>query len=570
LIQLIQESSMTTDETRSSINFYTVAGTNIANMQKSANSNILNLYALTSLNERRSKILVEDFHSNFLRMEGVERQVNLESLSGNNIEYNKAFQGSECLSLLIPKNRRIFFTYFYHHQKKYKALEFKLVFSNNDKESPLNGLSSNDVSVGISNSNDIGNSTNKANITKEESILETVNSPQDSFPEGFSNITFTPHVTIKKNIINKDYLKIKSLKVIPMLDNFTIIENLMNYEERLNKNFARYYCSEKYYVSFLAENVCSEKVRLSICCNNSNTTVNSNNENKDTRSNHLNTLNHSLIQSNNPTNEIIVINDVEPNTVKELYLLVNSEANLSNFYIRWELLPLKEVRGKLDLVQVFKEFSYNFTNIIKFNLFKSVESKTGIISNSKAEKTEMKDDILDNNTTTNLNNTDEAKGRSNHWSNRAVNQDLCSEYLDYSIVQFNFEITNTSNRILCELKLYIYLYRENDSTVSINDAINNLDLNSNQKSPFAKHTSTYFFDNEKNKKKIIVNEEIEGLVYEGYLDYEIETLKENETQAFDVSVYLRKYNIINATAVVVDSVNQLVFISPKSLNHSFA
>ena len=38
---------------------------------------------------------------------------------------------------LIPINRRIVFTYFYHHFKKYKSLEFKLSYYSEKKESPF-------------------------------------------------------------------------------------------------------------------------------------------------------------------------------------------------------------------------------------------------------------------------------------------------------------------------------------------------------------------------------------------------------------------------------------------------
>lgn len=45
--------------------------------------------------------------------------------------------------------------------------------------------------------------------------------------------------------------------------------------------------------------------------------------------------------------------------------MVDSEIKLSQFTMNWEFTKMTNVKGRMDLRQIFKEFSFKFKNIVR-------------------------------------------------------------------------------------------------------------------------------------------------------------------------------------------------------------
>ncbi len=415
LTQLLSESISSSFNNEGEDDFYKVANTNI-NQTNNAN------YIIDCLKSRRSTFLVEDFHSK------------LKDISCNST--SEAILKDDNF-VLIPNNRRIYFTFFYNHLKKYKGIEFKLAYSCN----------------------------------RNSESQQIINNEKYSY---LYNYNYTPFLTLNKNFTTKEHVNFRSLKVIPMLDNHSIIQNLLDYDDRITSKIVKYYCSEKYYVSFLVENVCNEKMKLFVCSNDSKG---------------LETVHKTFI--------------CEKNSVKELYILINSCDYSDNLCINWELVPFGLVKGKQELCQVFKEFSFQIKSIMMFNITKVVDEQI----------------------------------------------DTTSDRDGYRKVQFKYKITNTSDKCLTNLRLLVYLYKFNE--------------NINDKTVFE------LYSRENEARKILVNEEIDNLIYEGYLEHQITLLKESDSYEASIEVYLRKFDSVSSTAFCLDNVNRLLYIPPKSTSFTY-
>lgn len=478
-------------------------------------NNSLNNFTYVSLRDRKSKFLVEDFHTDFFNIEKeINNQISNNNSIGNNNERRKSNFNNNMNCVLIPKNKQAVFTYYYQHSRKYKALEFKLVFSNK-------------VNKSISE-------------VKSEISLSTSNNSTQITP--FSKYNFSPYTTLSLKLVTSDIIKIRSLKVIPMLDNITTTHEILNSDSQLNyinNNYSKYYSSEKYYVSFTVENTSSEKLRLTVC---SCSTVNSSNNNNS---------NSSILKDTEKENEIVHKETTcDVGSVQELFMLVNSEASVNSFFVRWELISYKVVRGKFNLGKMFKEFDYKFKNIIKFNIRKRNNNIRELeeFGCLKSYSRNLKDGKKSYNT---------------HEVND-INIELYNQYNNFmKITTFTIDVNNSTSKTINNLILKVFLFKYIDSSSNSEDSnnFNNFNLNNYQ----AYQDNKFFLT----EKKILINNEIENLMFDGYLEHDINELKSNETKSFEVTVYLNRFDCINITAIVIDDTNQLIFICPKSERECF-
>jgi hypothetical protein len=64
-------------------------------------------------------------------------------------------------------------------------------------------------------------------------------------------------------------------------------------------------------------------------------------------------------------NNLIKKEFCENNNSKEISFIVNSETKINEFAIEWEFDKHNNLRGKFDLGQIFKEFSFKFANSVR-------------------------------------------------------------------------------------------------------------------------------------------------------------------------------------------------------------
>lgn len=54
----------------------------------------------------------------------------------------------------------------------------------------------------------------------------------------------------------------------------------------------------------------------------------------------------------------------ESKNSKEIAFMISSDIKMNDFQMLWEFSKLNNVRGRIDLVQIFKEFSFKFKNMV--------------------------------------------------------------------------------------------------------------------------------------------------------------------------------------------------------------
>jgi len=96
----------------------------------------------------------------------------------------------------------------------------------------------------------------------------------------------------------------------------------------INKDFSKYFCSDKFYVSFIIKN-----------CNDDS-------------------LNLQIFSRDNLIKQEICDNQ----NLREISLVIDSEIKMSEFSMLWEFDKLIDLKGKIDFNQIFKEFSFKFKN----------------------------------------------------------------------------------------------------------------------------------------------------------------------------------------------------------------
>ncbi len=69
-------------------------------------------------------------------------------------------------------------------------------------------------------------------------------------------------------------------------------------------------------------------------------------------------------------NDLIKKEICESKNSKEIAFMISSEMRMSEFQMIWEFIRLNNVKGKIDLSQIFNEFSFKFKNkVIIINYF---------------------------------------------------------------------------------------------------------------------------------------------------------------------------------------------------------
>lgn len=63
---------------------------------------------------------------------------------------------------------------------------------------------------------------------------------------------------------------------------------------------------------------------------------------------------------------------------KEISFVIDTEIKMSEFNMNWEFTRLNNVKGNLDLSQIFKEFSFKFRNSIKFEINSKEHEHCGV------------------------------------------------------------------------------------------------------------------------------------------------------------------------------------------------
>jgi hypothetical protein len=63
-------------------------------------------------------------------------------------------------------------------------------------------------------------------------------------------------------------------------------------------------------------------------------------------------------------NDLIKREHCEKKNFKEISFMVNAEIKLNEFAMEWEFDKHNNLRGKIDLGQIFKEFSFKFANSV--------------------------------------------------------------------------------------------------------------------------------------------------------------------------------------------------------------
>ncbi len=111
---------------------------------------------------------------------------------------------------------------------------------------------------------------------------------------------------------------------------FQIIVNDIKLE--INKEYSKFFCSDKYYVSFNVGNQHDDAIKFNVFC-------------KD-----------NIIKEErcNAKNEKIIS------------FVVNSDLVMSEFTLDWEFERRENVKGKISLDQIFRKFSFKFQNSVYY------------------------------------------------------------------------------------------------------------------------------------------------------------------------------------------------------------
>jgi hypothetical protein len=105
----------------------------------------------------------------------------------------------------------------------------------------------------------------------------------------------------------------------------------------ISKEYSKFFCSDKYYVSFVVGNQHEDSININVFCGDS----------------------------------IIKQESCIAKNEKIISFVVNSDLTMSEFTLDWEFVRRDNVRGKISLDQIFKKFSFKFqnsVNIINYRL----------------------------------------------------------------------------------------------------------------------------------------------------------------------------------------------------------
>jgi hypothetical protein len=156
-----------------------------------------------------------------------------------------------------------------------------------------------------------------------------------------------PYLYYKKTINTLKLFDLSNLKVIPVLSDNTTQEltlsdpSKIKYNKLLigiNKDYSRYFCSEKYFVSFVVGNNNDDAVKFDIYNKNLS-------------------LKQEICDGKN---------------VKEISLVVDSGIELNEFYLEWQMMKINKINGKTDLSQIFKEFCFKFRSSVSIINLKKI------------------------------------------------------------------------------------------------------------------------------------------------------------------------------------------------------
>lgn len=267
-----------------------------------------------SFSEKKHKICIDNQNkSNNFKSTNEEYE---NSLNSNFYEKNR----KETYPIL-PKSKKMFLTYYYRHLKKYKFIEFKLSLNSKNETSKI-----------------------------------------------------TSYFSIKKEIISELIMNLKPISITPIVSDPIIFDNLLKLEERINSNYGKYICSNKYFVCFSFKNLCLNKLNIYSCI-----TSTSNEFSSQCKSNSF--------KGNNDKETIIKKDVCESGEVKNINLLINSdvsglslnESSLKYSFIRWINSVNSNISGKIEVKQIFKDFNIQLNEVFRFSLTKTITNNEGII-----------------------------------------------------------------------------------------------------------------------------------------------------------------------------------------------
>jgi hypothetical protein len=149
-----------------------------------------------------------------------------------------------------------------------------------------------------------------------------------------------PYLYYQKALKTIKLLELSCLKAIPVLSNNIIHQISMLdpsniiFNKEINRDFSKHFCSDRYYVSFSVTNIHNDLIKFDIYSK----------------------------------NDLIKKELCEHGNSKEISFIVNSEIKLNEFAIEWEFDKHNNLRGRFDLGQIFKEFSFKFSNSVNIIL----------------------------------------------------------------------------------------------------------------------------------------------------------------------------------------------------------
>ncbi len=166
-------------------------------------------------------------------------------------------------------------------------------------------------------------------------------------------------------------------------------------------NYSKYFASDKFFVSFTVGNNNDEAINMEI-----------------------------LAKEN-----LIKKESCEPLNYKEISFIVDTEKKLNEFIMLWNLNKVKIITGKINLMQIFKEFSFKLKKSFKFE-----------ITSTNINKNQTLTDITS-------------------VSSSLLEEDGFNKLLIY------FKITNNTDIQLKSLRLRIYLFQAYEDKILFNKEI---------------------------------------------------------------------------------------------------
>lgn len=272
-----------------------------------------------SMKEKKNKICFEN-NNKFNDIKNIVEECE----NSFNSNCNDKVKKENSLIPILPKSKKLFFTYFYLHLKKYKYIEFKLsLFS-------------------------------KIEIRKISSYF-----------------------SIKKELISESIVNLKPLSITPIVSDPIIFENLLKLDEKVYLNYAKYICSNKYFVCFSFENLSVNKLNIYSCFTNTSNDL-------------ISQYKSMSFKGVSGDKETIIKKDVcEPNEIKNINLLINSDLSNQSFhfndsclkfsFIRWVNSVNNNIFGKIEVKQIFKDFNIQLNEVFKFKLEKTVFSDDSLM-----------------------------------------------------------------------------------------------------------------------------------------------------------------------------------------------